>query len=967
MFRFITLFLLGLFSTCSAIAQSVACEESYFFKTFKQETVGFYISHSTLDASGNAYLFTHNFLTKVDRKGNFIWTKKLVSPVQTQFNFILTTIDGNILLVGESYDASGFQSHFLLKTDTDGNILWRKEFKIDPYVGMPMFAFKQDADGSFYAVSRIYERGLSFQDAIMLTKFNPAGDIQYNNIYRNLDIRVMQSNDLAFVGDHVFIAGHFVGENYMPGLLLKINKNTGELIWTKGYSPNGYRAAFTNMYVNDDNQLCIFGGHDVNMSDTALVTLIDTDGNVQSLRYFLLPTQDWINRIIGIQDGKLICARRRSNASNNLSLLKIDPKTGVDSAWEYPNIQIGYSFDIMQENSGALWFLGASLSWDLILGRVKALGDGSCPPQAFSVISEPETFALSTLDFVATPYDTKIITKNEPFQAQPNPDPAVVCEQVSTCSSVDITGKRIVCALKDTMKLNIVKNPGCLATPVFEYDPASVRLIEYNEGVLRLLCLKEGLSTLKVTLTETCAQVEKSVTIGADLSTLAPNLGQDTSICAEDSLVLRPGKGFIDYQWSTGPTIDTLIAYQPGTYAVSVTNACEEVLQDEIVINTKPALPMNIVPELAKCNMTPAQLALPAGFTAFTWIPQNDVLLQGNSLLFNPAATTAYTLKAKGSNGCMSQAALNIRVAQTAPLDLGNDLRFCNGLQKTITAGSGFSTYQWNTGAATNAIEVSSSGKYWVTATSAEGCVLRDTVLVTVIPDPAVPLNKTPYLCEGETRILDAGDYAGYQWSTGENSREIIVSATGSYAVAVTDADGCIGKDTVLISAIKSNPANFLPADTTICKFGKLEIAPDGNYSTYRWSTGSTTPAILVKSPADYWLTVTDAFGCVGSDTIAVAPVDCLAGVYVPNAFTPNNDGKNGYFKPIVNGDIVAYEFSIYNRFGQKIFTTKVPGQGWDGSIHGILQDSNTFIWTCIYQFRDQSVKQEKGNFLLLR
>jgi gliding motility-associated-like protein len=967
MFRIISLFLLGLFSTCSALAQSVACEESYFFKTFKLETVGFYGSHSTLDPAGNAYLFNHNFLTKVDRKGNFIWTKKLVSPVQTQFDYILTTIDGNLLLVGESYDASGFQSHFLLKTDTDGNILWRKEFLIDPYVGMPMFAFKQDTDGSFYAVSRINERGLGFQDAIMLTKFNSSGDIQYNNIYRNQGARTMEPHDLAIIGDHLFIGGHFVDENYMPGLLLKINKTTGALIWTKGYSPNGYRADFTNMYAYDDNQLCIFGGHDVNMSDTAMVTLIDTDGNVKSLRYFLFPTQDWINRIIGIQDGKLICARGRSSASINVSLLKIDPRTGVDTAWEYPNVQIGYTFDIMQENSGALWFLGASLSWDLILGRVKALGEGSCPPQAFSVISAPETFTLSTLDFFATPYDTKIITKNEPFEDQPNPNPTVLCEQVSTCSSVDITGKRIVCALKDTMKLNIVKNPGCLATPVFEYDPASVRLIEYKEGVLRLLCLKEGLSTLKVRLTETCAQIEESVTIGADLSTLAPNLGQDTTICAEDSLVLRPGAGFIDYQWSTGASSDTLVAYPTGKYTVSVTNACEEMLQDEIVINAKPTLPMNLAPELAKCNMTPAQLALPAGFTAFTWSPQTDVLLQGNNLLFNPADTTAYTLKAKGSNGCLSQAALNIKVVQTALLDLGNDLRFCNGLQRTITAGSGFSTYQWNTGAATSAIDVSSSGNYWVAATSAEGCVIRDTVVVTVIPDPLVQLDKTPYLCGDESRVLDAGDYAGYQWSTGENSRQIIVSATGSYAVAVTDANGCIGKDTTIISAIKSNPANFLPADTTICKFGKLEIRPDGNYSTYRWSTGSTTPAILVNSPADYSLTVTDAFGCIGFDTISVAPVDCLVGVYVPNAFTPNNDGKNDYFKPIVNGDIVAYEFTVYNRFGQIIFTTKVPGQGWDGSIHGVPQDSNTFIWTCIYQFRDQSVKQEKGNFLLLR
>ena len=115
-----------------------------------------------------------------------------------------------------------------------------------------------------------------------------------------------------------------------------------------------------------------------------------------------------------------------------------------------------------------------------------------------------------------------------------------------------------------------------------------------------------------------------------------------------------------------------------------------------------------------------------------------------------------------------------------------------------------------------------------------------------------------------------------------------------------------------------------------------------------------------------YVLTVKDNSGCSGKDSITVRPKDCMLGFYVPSSFTPNNDGKNDLFYPFLFGNIEKYEFTVYSRWGQIIFKSKTPGQGWNGKANGILQDSNVFVWTCSYVLNGQS-KLEKGTVLLVR
>ena len=112
---------------------------------------------------------------------------------------------------------------------------------------------------------------------------------------------------------------------------------------------------------------------------------------------------------------------------------------------------------------------------------------------------------------------------------------------------------------------------------------------------------------------------------------------------------------------------------------------------------------------------------------------------------------------------------------------------------------------------------------------------------------------------------------------------------------------------------------------------------------------------------------VVDSHGCEGADSIQVETKKCAFGIYFPNAFTPNKDGLNDVFRPAMIGRPITYKLSIYNRWGQQIFETTDPAQGWNGTIRGTEQESGTYIWTCVYQFNTQEKMKKKGFFLLLR
>ena len=176
-----------------------------------------------------------------------------------------------------------------------------------------------------------------------------------------------------------------------------------------------------------------------------------------------------------------------------------------------------------------------------------------------------------------------------------------------------------------------------------------------------------------------------------------------------------------------------------------------------------------------------------------------------------------------------------------------------------------------------------------------------------------------------------------------------------------------LSNEIVMQTYPNGKPSGFLPPEITKCVNLYEKITPSMTFAKYLWNTGDTTSSIRVVNSGLYWLEVTDITGCTGRENVWVTTKSCMHGVFVPTAFTPNNDGLNDIFKPLVDGKLVQYRFTIYNRWGQIVFQTREFKKGWDGTLHGLKMDSNIYIWVCTYQFAGEEIKTEKGTVAILR
>jgi gliding motility-associated-like protein len=139
-----------------------------------------------------------------------------------------------------------------------------------------------------------------------------------------------------------------------------------------------------------------------------------------------------------------------------------------------------------------------------------------------------------------------------------------------------------------------------------------------------------------------------------------------------------------------------------------------------------------------------------------------------------------------------------------------------------------------------------------------------------------------------------------------------------------------------------------------------------GSFASYKWQDNSTNPTFTVTQTGDYSVQVVDADGCTGSGAVKIT-VDCKD-VYFPSAFTPNGDITNPGFGVI--GDIASlqqYSIDIYNRYGQKVFSSTDPNKKWDGRFKGVPSDMQTFIWFATYTQRGRIKQTRKGTITLIR
>jgi hypothetical protein len=258
-----------------------------------------------------------------------------------------------------------------------------------------------------------------------------------------------------------------------------------------------------------------------------------------------------------------------------------------------------------------------------------------------------------------------------------------------------------------------------------------------------------------------------------------------------------------------------------------------------------------------------------------------DAGSMGQSYLWNtPAPTQTINVTGPGTYsvivenlGCIAYDTVTISQGAEVTLDLGANDSICDGEIKTLNTQNPGLTHLWNTGETSAVISVDTSGEYIVQVSSSDGCVIYDTVQVTVNELPKVTLGNDTVFCGGNAIMLDAGYSAstfGVLWSNSVSDAQTLeVSSTGTYAVKVSSAVDCYDEDTIVVT-IQDAPNVELGADTVICDGQSVELDASNSNATYLWSTSSVNPTLEISNSGDFSVVVTDNIGCEGRDTFSL-------------------------------------------------------------------------------------------------
>lgn len=266
------------------------------------------------------------------------------------------------------------------------------------------------------------------------------------------------------------------------------------------------------------------------------------------------------------------------------------------------------------------------------------------------------------------------------------------------------------------------------------------------------------------------------------------------------------------------------------------------------------------------------------------------------------------------------------------------------------------------------------------------------TGLVYVLPPPVPNAGADQVICFGTAATLNGSGGTVYTWSppdylSATNIARPVMSTPFAgvyrYVLDVTNAFGCKAttKDTVNITVLKEAKL-FAGNDTSIAVNQPLQLnvidVNNSGFISYLWSPSSGLNSAVVKNPValftslignngiTYRITARTADGCTATDDIKVK-VFVKADIFVPNAFTPNGDGLNDVIRPVLAGIRELKYFRVFNRYGEMVFTTSKPGEGWNGIYKGDRQNAGGFTWMAEGIDFNGNIIRKNGAAILIR
>lgn len=481
--------------------------------------------------------------------------------------------------------------------------------------------------------------------------------------------------------------------------------------------------------------------------------------------------------------------------------------------------------------------------------------------------------------------------------------------------------------------------------------------------------LQDGNFTFEVTATDPVG-CEATATLEVVWLTEGFGLGEAVEACEGTPVEISSGLGEgAAHTWSTGEATPVITVNDSGVYSVTVEtiDGCEVSDEVEVTFFAFPDLSFDVPPTLCD-GETYEIIPLTNGFT-FEWSTGDNT----ESIVVSESAT--YALTAFNEIGCATMDEVALFFNSLPQINLVEEIVLCDSETAVLDAGNDGVIYTWSTGESSQIIAVTEEGAYSVEVVSEVGCSNTATTEVFVSSFPVVELGPDTALCEGQWLLLDAGlDGWQYSWSSGQASQTIQVNETGFYSVEVSNGY-CITEASV--SAV------FLPVPEAP-EFGVDRYCPEEAIeplmldaenagSEFLWSNGSTAQEIELSVGGSYWVTITNEFGCAATFFHEVAARCDGYTLYIPNAFTPDNDGVNDIFQP-KGTNILDFEMTIWNRWGEVVWVGESLDDYWDGSYPGGTHyvQADAYVYTVRFRYLTENDRpsqwlDQRGSVIVIR
>lgn len=408
--------------------------------------------------------------------------------------------------------------------------------------------------------------------------------------------------------------------------------------------------------------------------------------------------------------------------------------------------------------------------------------------------------------------------------------------------------------------------------------------------------------------------------------------------------------------------------------------------RDSVIISIdKPQVKTNN--DTTVCTGSKVQLNT-TGAISYNWTPVTGL---SNTAIANPVVTinntSTYIVTGTSASNCIAKDTVMITAYPKPVIIITNDTVVCKNGSVQLFASGGIS-YLWSPSTGLSNPNISSpiaspsiNTTYFVTITDANTCTHSDSVALTIRSLPVFSVSPDQSVCAKDPKQLYASGGTSYLWqpSTYLNNPSIsnpvaTPGITTTYTVNIKDntCNDSVQLTTTLsvlpLPAIKASKSNDLD-----CSNGSSQLNATGG-TKYLWQPGNnlnnntiSNPVATPQNSTLYTVVGIDVDGCKNSDTVSVnVGTGGTGGYYMPNAFSPNYDGINDCFGLKYWGTVTKLNFSIYNRFGERIFYTTDGAKCWDGKYKGVQQGVGVYVYVIKATTICDTV-DKKGTFVLIR